>query len=106
MSDNNCNCDECVHVEEFKAITRSYDGVENDTVETVVDNDERTIEIKLKPQQYTTRYAFPNRGDKAVVYMDTTENKAYRWDENTGTYICIGSDYKQIKIINGGNANG
>ncbi len=106
MSEENCNCDGCIHVEEFKAITRSYEGTENDVVETAIDNDVRSIEVKLKPQQYASKYAFPNRGNSAVVYMDTTENKAYRWDEETGTYICIGTDYSQIKIINGGNANG
>ncbi len=106
MSDDNCKCDQCIHTEEFKAITRSHEGEANETTETVVDNDERTIEVKLKPQQYASKYAFPNRGDKAVVYMDIKENKSYRWDEDTGTYICIGADYTQIKIINGGNANG
>ena len=106
MSEQNCNCENCVHIEQFKAITRSYEGTENDVAETVVDNDLRTVEVKLKPQQYASKYAFPNPGDKAVVYMDTAENRAYRWDEITGTYICIGADYSQIKIINGGNANG
>lgn len=104
MNDEKCNCEGCIHVEEFKAITRSYEGTENELVETIVDNDERSIEVKLKSQQYASKYAFPNRGDKAVVYMDTTENKSYRWDEDTGTYICIGADYTEIKIINGGNA--
>ncbi len=106
MSENNCNCEGCVQIEHFKSITKSYEGIENDVTETVVDNDERTVEVKLKPQQYVSKYAFPNRGDKAVLYMDTTENRSYRWDETTGTYICVGADYNQIKIINGGNANG
>ena len=106
IDDNECKCDGCIHVEQFRAITKSYDGIKNDVTETLVDNDERTVEVKLKPQQYVSKYAFPNRGDKAVLYMDTTENRSYRCDEITGTYICIGADYNQIKIINGGNANG
>ena len=106
IDDNECKCDGCIHVEQFRAITKSYDGIKNYVTETLVDNDERTVEVKLKPQQYVSKYAFPNRGDKAVLYMDTTENRSYRWDEITGTYICIGADYNQIKIINGGNANG
>ncbi len=101
MSENNCNCEGCVHVEQFKSITKSYDGIENEVTETIVDNDERTVEVKLKPQQYVSKYTFPNRGDKAVLYMDTTENRSYRWDEVTGTYICISANYSQIKIING-----
>lgn len=106
MIENESKCEGCSHVEQFKVITRTYDGAENDVIETIVNNDERTVEVKLKPQQYASKYAFPNRGDKAVLYMDTTENRAYRWDEITGTYICIGADYNQIKVINGGNANG
>lgn len=39
MNDENCNCDGCIHVEEFKAITRSYEGAENEVTETLVDND-------------------------------------------------------------------
>ena len=52
IDDNECKCDGCIHVEQFRAITKSYDGIKNDVTETLVDNDERTVEVKLKPQQY------------------------------------------------------
>lgn len=55
MSEQNCNCENCVHIEQFKTITRSYEGTENDVAETVVDNDLRTVEVKLKPQQYASK---------------------------------------------------
>ena len=102
------DCEECgcVGVDPFRVITKSFEGIENDATETTVDNQARTIEVKLKPQQYASKYAFPNRGNSAVVYIDTKENASYRWDEESGTYVCIGTDYHQIKIINGGNANG
>ncbi len=102
---NRCQpCDE-VHVEAFRSISKSFDGVENETTKTFVDNEANTIEVKLKSQQYASKYAFPNKGDEGVVYMDVAENESYRWDEKTKTYVCIGSDYHQIKIINGGSAN-
>ena len=102
---NHKPCD-CVPVEAFRVIALPYEGISNDGVDTVVNNRERTIEVKLKSQQYGSKYAFPNRGDPAVVYVDIHENKSYRWDETTGQYVCIGADYTKIKIINGGTANG
>lgn len=100
------SCGECIHVQPFRSITKTYEGVSNDATETLVDNKARTIEVKLKPQQYQSKYAFPNRGDPSIIYIDVKDNFSYRWDEETGQYICIGTDYRQIKIINGGTANG
>ena len=97
-------CGECIHVQPFRTITKTYEGIENDTVAVLVDNKARTIEVKLKPQQYQSKYAFPNRGDASVIYIDVKENASYRWDETTGQYVCIGTDFTQIKIINGGSA--
>lgn len=94
----------CVHVEPFQTITKKYKGIENDALETVVDNKEWTIEVKPKPQQYQSKYAFPNIGNPSVLYVDVKENETYRWDEETRQYVCIGTDYRSIKIINGGNA--
>lgn len=106
MSDcNGHGCGECVSMEALRTITQKYQGIENDATETVVKNKYRTIEVKLKPQQYPTKYAFPNQGNPAVVYIDVVENQSYRWDEKTGSYICIGADWHEIKIINGGTAN-
>lgn len=106
MSDcNGRGCGDCVSVEALRTITQKYQGIGNDATETVVKNKSRTIEVKLKPQQYPTKYAFPNQGNPAVVYIDVVENQSYRWDEKTGGYICIGADWHEIKIINGGTAN-
>lgn len=101
-----CNDCDCVQVDPFRVITKSFEGLENEGTETVVDNQERTIEVKMKPQQYASRFAFPNRGDPAIIYVDIGANASYRWDAETEKYVCIGTDYRQIKIINGGNANG
>lgn len=104
MNDCGKNC-ECVHIEPFRTITKNYHGTENDAVETIVDNKARTIEIRLKPQQYASKFAFPNIGNTAVLYIDVKDNETYRWDEEKRQYVCVGADYHQIKIINGGTAN-
>lgn len=50
--------------------------------------------------------SFPNVGNKYVLYIAISENRAYRWDDTELKYYCVGSDYEEIKIINGGNASG
>ena len=44
------------------------------------------------------------KGLSEIEYVDVKENETYRWDEETRQYVCIGTDYRAIKIINGGNA--
>lgn len=104
MSEQQHNC-ECIHIAPFRTITKNYQGVENEVTETVVDNKARMIEVRLKSLQYASRYAFPNIGSTSVLYVDVKENETYRWDEETKQYVCVGTDFKQIKIINGGTAN-
>ena len=57
-------------------------------------------------EQFDTYLLFPNVGKSSILYVDQGANKAYRWDEETLKYYVVGSDYLDIKIINGGNANG
>ena len=53
---------------------------------------------------------FPNVGDENNLYIDTTSNTVYRWDDEGLKYYMIGSSIQNIintlEIINGGNANG
>lgn len=57
-------------------------------------------------RQYKTYLEFPSLGGEKILYMDMTANKAYRWDEEQKRYFVVGSDYEQIKIIDGGKASG
>lgn len=52
-------------------------------------------------QTYESLYHFPSVGKENILYIDMTENKTYRWDDANLRYYCIGSDYEDIKIING-----
>ena len=48
----------------------------------------------------------PNVGQEKDLYVAREENKIYRWDEEELKYYSLtsGSDYTDIKIIDGGNA--
>ena len=49
--------------------------------------------------------ALPNLGDQNIAYIVEKENQVYRWDSATAKYFVVGSDYSEIKLINGGNAD-
>ena len=40
------------------------------------------------------------------VYVCRSSNQSYRWDDTETRYRIIGSDYNEIDVINGGEANG
>lgn len=44
---------------------------------------------------------FPTIGDSHSLYVDTTKNKTYRWDSQNLHYYVVGSNYEDIKIIDG-----
>lgn len=51
------------------------------------------------------KYEFPSIGAQDVLYVATDENKVYRWDDTELKYFVVGTNYEDIKIINGGSAN-
>lgn len=44
---------------------------------------------------------FPTVGNVHNIYIDTTSNKTYRWSDAELKYYVVGSDYEDIKIIDG-----
>lgn len=48
---------------------------------------------------------FPPVGDVRTLYISSGDNRSYRFDENSLKYICVGSDYEEITIIDGGIRN-
>lgn len=54
--------------------------------------------------QYQSIYNFPNIGDEHKIYIDISKNQAYRWDDDSIKYFCIGSDYNDIEVIDGGSS--
>ena len=52
-------------------------------------------------EQYNEFMAFPSVGREGVIYIDLTLGEQYVWE--TDHYHRIGSDWRKIDIINGGN---
>ena len=48
-----------------------------------------------------TYIKFPVIGDNNTIYVDTTTGRSYKWDSDQLRYICIGTDYNAIDLING-----
>lgn len=44
---------------------------------------------------------FPVTGNEKSLYIDVSTNKAYRWSETDMKYYRVGSDWEEIKTING-----
>lgn len=66
------------------------------------------IELNKKQEIVVTKdtlYEFPSIGDENCVYISRKENKTYRWSDTDIKYYCVGSDYNDIKTINGGSSS-
>lgn len=55
--------------------------------------------------QVDTLSALPAIGKENSIYIIKNENAVYRWDSLNLKYECVGRNYENLKIINGGNAN-
>ena len=64
------------------------------------------IESANSVQTFDSPFNFPNLGKVNTIYISESENMVYRWDENDLRYYCVGGDYNDIKIIDGGVASG
>ena len=42
---------------------------------------------------------FPELGETDVLYIDSTDNSAYKWSSKISDYYCVGRDYFSIKQI-------
>jgi|GEM_PF-5539538 len=42
---------------------------------------------------------FPELGENDVLYIDSTDNSAYKWSSKINDYYCVGRDYFSIKQI-------
>lgn len=59
-----------------------------------------------KTLQYATLFDFPTIGNEGNLYIDKSQNRAYRWDDSELKYFCVGADWDDIEIIDGGDMNG
>lgn len=75
--------------------------------ELIGDKNSSQLNLLGEFHSYVTYLEFPvvpNSGWENDVFLDTTNNKIYRWDTTDMKYFCIGSNYDDIEIINGGSS--
>ena len=53
-------------------------------------------------KQYTSYLEFPVLGNEATLYIDKTAERSYRWDVDKQKYYCVGTNYEEIEILDGG----
>lgn len=59
----------------------------------------RTQVVKLKEEktiEFSTRGEFPSTGDSSLLYIATDENKIYRWDAVSATYVVVGAAQSEM----------
>lgn len=61
----------------------------------------RAETVIIKELTFNNRFEFPSIGRSDLMYVATDENRVYRFDEESLTYYCIGSDYNEIEVIQG-----
>lgn len=62
--------------------------------------------VSAQIEEYDSFESFPDPGKAGHLYIDREANKIYRWDTALERYLCVGSDYNDIEVIDGGNAFG
>lgn len=50
--------------------------------------------------------AFPSLGSEKFLYVTADTAKSYIWASDILQYICVGSNYEDINIVNGGDSSG
>lgn len=78
-----------------------------DALDTRVTQIEGKVQDSSSTKTYASKAEFPNVGAENIIYIAEDENAVYRWDSELGEsnhYVCVGRDYKEIKIIDGGDA--
>lgn len=68
---------------------------------TVNGDIQKAENIYVKETEFNNRYEFPSIGKPNIIYVAKDENKTYRFNEDSLTYYCIGSDYNEIEVIQG-----
>lgn len=104
-----------LYIDALTGTTKYYDGEEyfNLTQQIVqaIDNSSTheqvpsALAVKNYVDKVVNRYdslaLFPAIGEKNAIYIDEGANRTYVWDSDSLIYVCVGSDYEEIKYIDG-----
>ena len=58
----------------------------------------------LKISTFKSTLELPSVGDGKTIYINTTAKEIWLWDTRLLKYYCFGSDYHNIKVIDGGSS--
>ncbi len=89
-------------------LPNDYEILENKpAINGVVLTKDTTLEdlgLQEVNQPYKSFNEFPTIGKTGVIYIDTSENTLYRWDDTDLKYYCVGSNNnEETEIIFGGS---
>lgn len=79
-------------LDDYEATSRSLKDYIDREIKTYADG---------KIIQEDTYLKFPTVGNPHTLYIDTTRNTIYRWDENDLKYYIIVDSYENIDVIDG-----
>ena len=57
--------------------------------------------VYVKEVEFNNRFEFPSIGNVNMLYVAKDEHKIYIFDTDTLNYVVVGSDYAEIKMIQG-----
>lgn len=65
-----------------------------------------SVSEKAEIVEKSSYLLFPSIGNSKNIYVDSTDNIIYRWDEKGLRYYQISYNYNNLEEIIGGDANG
>lgn len=100
---SNCLCNATGHIGMIKRGARGYSAYEIAQQNGFTGTEQEWLEsLKIAVEQYGSYYNFPTVGEPHVLYVDTSDEAAYRWDADNLKYYCVGRDFTNINVISGG----
>ena len=79
------------------------------SAEIVVSNGKLTFNLKIPSagiSEYSSYLNFPTIGSTRKIYIDTTTNMIYRWDDENTKYYTLGLSSETVTRIDGGTSAG
>lgn len=70
----------------------------SDMVNTAISTATADVTSIIQMESYLN---FPTIGKANNLYIDSSQNVSYRWDNTSLKYYAVGNDYKDIAVIQG-----
>ena len=92
------------YLEDIDYVDKKYLSEQIEELRNELSNN--NIQIDSSVKSYDTYSSLPSSGEVDKLYIVVDENRTYRWDSVSSSYVVIGGETGKldITIINGGNA--